>query len=262
MEEDGAIFLDLELPEGALLRWEPVAEPVPGAEHPNTYGAVWYAARGEAIARDGGAVIGWTPENGLGIPAVPVTANAGGGLSDGGGLRFEREVNAGLVAENALVDARHFTVAVRFESPEHEARTLVTLNPGAHDNYLFLSEKEGTLIWEDEDATAGVRMPSRAGAQWVAASYALGALSLSRADEGGDFEDVQSGPASLSLAAAMAGASDLFIGCRSHRKGIVKTLGASVIHDILFWIDADCLATPEGRGMLTAACRHVEGADA
>lgn len=35
----------------------------------------------------------------------------------------------------------------------------------------------------------------------------------------------------------LGGAAELFIGCRSHRSGLAKTLGSARISDVIYWPD-------------------------
>jgi len=51
--------------------------------------------------------------------------------------------------------------------------------------------------------------------------------------------------------------ADLFIGCRSHRKGILKTLGTSVVHDVLIWLD-HAASTPAALEQVARTCRYAE----
>jgi hypothetical protein len=57
----------------------------------------------------------------------------------------------------------------------------------------------------------------------------------------------------------LAHAADFFIGCRSNRAGLAKTLGASQLHEVLFWPDR-CLPGSEDADSLAALealDRHV-----
>jgi hypothetical protein len=57
----------------------------------------------------------------------------------------------------------------------------------------------------------------------------------------------------------MAHPADFFIGCRSNRAGLAKTLGASRLHEVLFWPDR-CLpgsTDPEDQAALAALEAHV-----
>jgi len=56
----------------------------------------------------------------------------------------------------------------------------------------------------------------------------------------------------------LAHQADFFIGCRSNRAGLAKTLGQSRLHEVLFWPDRALLGTqePEDRAALEALRRH------
>jgi hypothetical protein len=256
------IFIDIDLPDRVILREAPVVDAPKAAanQHPNDTDAIWYRGHAGAVALDpSGAIAVWTPENALGNPARPAEPNEGHArLAAGGGVGYIREVNGGFVVDAALVDAEQFCCAVRLTSPEGQARTLVTLNPPDGDNYLFLSEKDGLLEWRDDAGSVEVTVPSPGAQMWVLVGYDHGKLSLTAAKRGAKLPPSQTSPdASAGLATALSGATDLFIGCRSHRKGILKTLGHSVIHDVLFWLDT-AGTTPAAMDKITQACRFVE----
>jgi hypothetical protein len=261
MEEDRPILVDIDVPDAVLLPLQH-APAAPEMRHPNDCDAVWYRAHASALTIKDGAVAAWRPENGLGADALPVKPNENNGaVSEGGGIVFLKETNCGYVAAAALVETHNFCCAVRLLSPEGEARTLITINPDS-DTYLFLAEKDGQVIWQDQSDSVGIALPAPGSEYWVAAGYSDGQLSLAVAEPGAPFGDaVQSTTPSTALENAMAGVNDLFIGCRSHRKGIVKTLGQSTIFDILLWIDRNPLS--EDPAALAAACRFAEtGEDA
>lgn len=261
MQQDGAYFVDLELPEAALLKRDGGAQSsAPAARAPSDCGAIWYRGQAGAMAYDSaGRIQSWMSE--AGETAYPVRPNqGGGGVHPSGGMAFETGINGGFVLEDALPQTGAFTCAVRFESPGGEARTLVTINPKDQDNYLFLSEKNGEITWQGQKGMGMVECPGQRGAVWALASFSHGQLCLTVAAEGVPFPPALSARADgPGLAESLSGPSDLFIGCRSHRKGILKTLGQSRIHDVLLWPDLSCL-TPDGlpHDDLLAACRHAE----
>ena len=261
MDNFAPLFVDIDLPDAVLLRDAPAptvaATP---AMHPNDAEAIWYRGHQAAMTlSEGGAITVWTPENGLGIAARPAKPNQDHARpAPGGGIVYIREVNGGFVVEAAVVEAEKFCCALRITSPEAQARTLITLNPAGGDNYLFLSEKDGVLEWRDDAGSVEVSLPAPGPDMWVLAGYDHGKLSLTATKTGAHFPAPQISPeASTSLNTALNGPNDLFIGCRSHRKGILKTLGSSVIHDVLFWLDT-AGTTPDALDKITQACRFVE----
>lgn len=262
MDKFEPIFLDIDLPKRVILREAPVVEEpkAPASQHPNETDAIWYRGHAGAMTLDpSGAIAVWTPENALGLPARPAEPNDGHArLAARGGVGYIREVNGGFAVDAALVEAEQFCCAVRLTSPEGQARTLVTLNPPEGDNYLFLSEKDGLLEWRDDAGSVEVTLPSPGAQMWVLVGYEHGKLSLTAAKPGAKLPPPQTSvEAGADLATALSGVSDLFIGCRSHRKGILKTLGHSVIHDVLFWLDT-AGTTPAALDKITQACRFVE----
>ena len=262
MDKFSALYVDLDLPDAVLLRDAPVQKlpQVAAMQHPNDTDAIWYRGHGAALTLDAsGAIMAWTPENGLGSPARPAAPNDGHARPNpGGGIAYIREVNSGFVVEAALVEAETFCCAIRLQSPQGQARTIVTFNPPDGNNYLFLFEKDGLLEWRDDAGSVEVTLPAPGGTFWVLVGYDHGKISLLAAKPGAKFPQAQTSPdASEALAMALEGASDMFIGCRSHRKGILKTLGHCVIHDVLLWLDT-APTTPEALEKITQACRFVE----
>lgn len=262
MADFDPLYVDVDLPDRVLLQETPLPDLPKAAAtlHPNDADAVWYRGCDSAMTLDpNGAIAVWTPENRLGTVARPAEPNLGNArLAPQGGVAFIRELNGGFAIDAALVDAEEFCFAVRVTSPEGQARTLVTVNPPDGDNYLFLSEKDGLLEWRDDAGSVEATLPAPGGAFWVVVGYDQGKISLTAAKPGAKFPAPKTSlDASEALARALSGASDLFIGCRSHRKGIVKTLGHSVIHDVLFWLDT-AGTTPAEMDKITQACRFVE----
>jgi hypothetical protein len=240
MKPTAAHFVDIEVPEAVLLPVQGLS--LANAIDQSTCGAVWYHASRDALTFDAeGAVTSWRPQDSVGISASPAEPNAGNlKVAQAGGLAFQSKINAGMVVPEAMVEPTSFTLAVRFTSEDGEARSLLTVNPNDHDTYLFLSEREGLVSWQDQQDEVNLSVPSPVAGGWVIGGYHEGVLSLATAPFGGAVSNpIRSSMPSGEIKAAMKGASDLFIGCRSHRKGILKTLGASRIHDILLWVDQD-----------------------
>lgn len=256
MEIPAPHFVDIEVPNAVLLvNDKPSLETV----HPNDSGAVWYRADESSLHRNSsGAVQKWSPQKALGVEAVQAKPNDDNlRLSEKGGLCFEREVNAGLVVSDALVDPTSFSCAIRYASDYGDARTLLTVNPNEHDSYLFLSEKDGKISWQDQKGQSEVLMPAPKGGGWIIAGYDAGALSLTIAALGSDVvQPVSSDTLKSEIATDFQGASDVFFGCRSHRKGITKTLGSSRVMDVLLWIDQDVCSRETKQ--INAVLRHCE----
>lgn len=251
MGQGDAYFVDIAVPDAVLLDTKLAVQP---RRSPLEYGAVWYRAHhASSVIQD------WTPEQGLGAVAYPVKPSETGACRHpDGGIAFTTAKNTGLVAEGALSQTQAFTCAVRFDSRDGEARTLVTINPTDADNYLFLNEKEGELTWQDQKGSVAVAIPSPPTPAWVVVGYDAGRLSIAACQEGQRLAPlVTSAAQNPKLSADLSGSSDLFIGCRSHRKGILKTLGTSRIMDVLLWSDSFVLA-PGAATELNAVCRYAE----
>ena len=260
MQDITPLYVDIDLPEGALLRDDAAQASVVDACHPNDAQAIWYHAHAPAMTFNAQkAMTQWAAENGLGTPARPVDPNDDNAtLLEGGGVAFTRGVNCGFVVDAALVEQDCFCLAIRVTSPDAEARSLLTVNPDASDNYLFLSESEGRLIWRDDAGMVEVSIPAPGKDYWVLAGFDKGQLHLTAAPVGDVFPIPQkSTRPSAELAAELNGVADLFIGCRSHRKGILKTLGTSVVHDVLIWLDHGA-STPAALEQVARACRYAE----
>lgn len=256
METESPFFVDVEVPDAVLLSENTGVCP---SLHPNECDAVWYRGDlGSVTCDKDGAVQEWSPQNGLGMVAVPVKPNQNSlRIASGGGLQFDREVNSGLVIGEALIEAAQFSCAVRFSSQLGDARTLLTINPTDRDNYLFLAEKDGRVNWQDQNETVSLSLPSPKGGGWIIAGFDKGKLSLSVADEGQDCaKAIDTKFYNAELSQDFDGINDVFIGCRSHRKGILKTLGTSCLHDVLLWIDQDFCNTDLVR--LQSIFRHCE----
>lgn len=243
------ITLDTTLPEGALLPSEPVS-PAPPC-NPVDVGAFWFAACAPGLT---GTQWQCFPMDGpVAQPAEPHIGHLD--LVDTGGLRFTGGTNSGWVVDALINDLQDVTLALRIESAG-EARSLATLNPKKSDTYLFLAEKGGELIWQEDHGQADPLIrPANSGKRWVLASYSKGVLSLA---EGIPTAPLPPSNWSEGLADRMTGPIDLFIGCRSHRKGIQKTLGDFVLHDLLIWPDQDCLTQADPLSRLTSACQFID----
>lgn len=196
-------------------------------------GASWYLAEPDALECGEDLVItGWRSQTG-GPMATPVAPNLLHSRYETSavlaGLRFVAETNCGFTVPAITGDAARFSVAVRYAARPGAMRTLLTLNLATQRNYLFLTEAEGQISFKSQDNSGGVAVPCADGAdaRWVVAGYSGGQYFLSLA--GGAV--VSSGPQTSDI----GGAGDLFIGCRSHRAGLLKTLGDGVIAEVLYW---------------------------
>lgn len=232
------LYVDMDLPKGALL-------PDPGAaENP---GGIVFDAAGLVFAEE--VVTGWCDLTGMRL-ARPAAPNEGHARQETLGarpvLRLRDGVNCGFALEELALEAPRFSVAVMFVSPMGRASTLMTLNPREGRDYLFLSEADGAVELKFRDGVAGLTRPT---------AHSEGRFTLVCASvEGGKMKLAVNGetPSGLAVPSGLeAGFHDLFIGCRSDRAGIKKTLGEAQIARLWIWPGEDVF-TGETYGKLTA----------
>ena len=232
------ITLDTDLPDGALIGSERSRFATAMAEQ----GAVWF--RGDWTSFDvddaTGVISGWHSTD-RSLTATPTDPNQGHGLladtGDYAGLRCVPEVNCGLVAKEITQSAGTFTMAVVYRpSEEAPSKTLLTLNTGysggsdAESNYLFLSDAGDFFTVKDVRGAVELVVPVTSrpdGLRMAVVTLSGDQLALA---ENLDAPQVVTG-----ADAGMRTAADLFIGCRSHRSGLKKTLGGATIVEVMFW---------------------------
>ena len=217
------LILDADLPEAALL----------GAEAPalaaaiTSVGGSWYQAAPDWVALDDGAITEWRPRAGQGL-ALPAQPNRGTGKLDPVGLRLIPSTNCGFCIEGAATEAAEFSFAVLCRPGAEELRTLLTLNLHDARNYLFLSHQAGQVSFKSQSESGEVSLPMASGTDpLLIAGFSRGRFFLR---VGGELAQSATPPDT-----AITGAADLFIGCRSHREGLPKTLGDGHIAQIFFW---------------------------
>lgn len=216
------LILDADLPEAALL----------GAEAPalaaalSAVGGSWYQAAPDWMALDGEAIAEWRPRAGQGL-ALPAQPNRGNGKLTPAGLRLIPATNCGFCIADAAADAADFSFAVLCQPGAEELRTLLTLNLQDARNYLFLSHQSGQVAFKSQSDSGEVSLPMPPGRALLIAGFSRGRFFL-RA--GGEVAQSATPPDT-----AITGPADLFIGCRSHREGLPKTLGDGHIAQVFFW---------------------------
>lgn len=167
------------------------------------------------------------------------------------GLMLTEGVHCGLWLARATRASCRFSAAVIYSAPEGDPRTLLSLNTGQEHNLIFLSDADGQLSLRDRATGSGmdIALPAESMRPRLAIlSYDGRELALHGANR------------TVKSAANLPGLDrpgDLFVGCRSNRRGLLKTLGRSVIHDVLFWHDRAILleATPV-TGLQTLIARY------
>jgi hypothetical protein len=201
--------------------------------------AIWFEGRADQFTEGGDSGSAWRSR--AGVDAVPTNANKQGidrvPWCDHAGLRCQTGVHCGLVAPEVARDAHHFSMAVIYlPDPEASAQTLLTVNTGYRGgdrkkgNYLFLSDDGAQYTLKDTKGSVSLEMPATAPPdrpRMLIATLSGGRLALQ--ENRNAIAQIKGVPPD------MTGMADLFIGCRSHRSGLQKTLGSSVILDVLFW---------------------------
>lgn len=237
--------LDQDLPAGALLDSARAEFRATLA----TSSVLWFEGVEDAFQIDPktSAVEAWNSTD-KSRSAFPTEPNEGNGLlAEAGdiiGLQCKPTKHCGLVASNITSNASRFTMAVIYLPPETGgARTLLTVNTGYNGgpsdeaNYLFLSD--GADEFTVKDTTGAVEITAPVTSKQNAPRMAIVTLSghqLSLA------ENLNAPMTVQGTDPGMAAGADLFIGCRSQRKGLQKTLGGAIILDVIFWPDHALLA--------------------
>ena len=214
-------------------------------------GGVWFHGDTDHVLKDGDLVAGWRAQDARSI-AVPTAPNAGASHYDldRAGFVFQSGLHCGFTLPNAVAKIDRFTAVIVYSVFQDEARSLFSLNTGASNAMIFLSEADGKLFAKDRAGSIEISLPAPprySQNQMVILSFDRRRLFLWA---GGEMVSAAGRPEGLDAAA------DLFIGCRSNRAGLVKTLGASVIHDLMFWPDRVLLSSTDARDMATLAAVH------
>lgn len=216
-------------------------------------GGARFVAREADLLRTGEAVTGWREERGatVALPAGPNSGNSRFDPGPPGALICREGENCGFTLPGFAAEVEAFTVAVIYRS-QGEARTLASVFTGQTRNMIFLAERDGVVQVADRQATVGVALPLRPGRGARLALMGYDGRSLRLGLDGQWAEAAAAIP-------GLAHQADFFIGCRSNRAGLAKTLGASRLHEVLFWPDR-CLPgsdDPEDRAALALLTAHV-----
>lgn len=216
-------------------------------------GGIWFHGDPDHVLIDETGVTGWRAlGDGPEIVAQPTLPNDKNSQFDiaQSAFVFRTALHCGLTLPNAVPSIRKFTAAVIFASPVEPARSLFALNTGASNDMIFLSEAEGEVFAQDRQGAIRVALPAAARSaakQLVILSYENRKLSLWA---GGKLAQHSGRPIGLDAPA------DLFIGCRSNKSGLSKTLGASCIFDVMFWPDRALLNGSDPTDHATLALLH------
>ncbi|MCC7322086.1 MAG: hypothetical protein IT542_14040 [Rubellimicrobium sp.] len=220
------------LPEGALLDRDALRL---GRAVAETCGH-WFRASAAACLTDGAThdapVTAWQSTDGSALlrPSEPNGGNTRLAVAPRPGLVLREGVHCGLwLAGATRQTSRRFSAAVIYSAPAGDPRTLLSLSTGQDQNLVFLSDADGQLSLHDRATGSGmdIAQPARAtGPHLAILSHDGRELALQGAGR------------TLRVTADLPGMDrpgDLFVGCRSNRRGLLKTLGQAVIHDVFFW---------------------------
>ena len=241
--------LAAKLPPGALVGGEDALL----AEAVLASGGARFIAREGDLVRDGGRITGWR-DSVLAVEAAAAGPNSGNSRFEGGALVCQDGVNCGFTLPGFAPEVEAFTVAVIYRS-QGEAKTLASVFTGQANNMIFLTETEGRVLAKDKSSTVEVALPVPAAgaAKLVVLGYDGHSLRLTV----GEREAVV-----RASVPGLAHQADFFIGCRSNRAGLAKTLGQSRLHEVLFWPDRALPGSSEAgdRATLAALRRHFRWA--
>lgn len=157
--------------------------------------------------------------------------------SQGGGIEFISGKHCGFYLSNVTLNAQKWSCALRFEAPQNSARTLLTLNSGTVDNYMFLQQIMGQVIFKDQKSTLEITAAQDPTSRPVTTLYA--AFSDQRL-----WLRVDKGPVQTTGTRAdipLTNPLTLYIGCRSNKARLLKTLGHFFLHDAILWPDTNIL---------------------
>ncbi|WP_309667971.1 hypothetical protein [Tabrizicola sp.] len=210
----------------------------------------WFAAREDRILRDGDRITGWR-EASDGVDAMCTEPNTGNSQFDPGpptALLLSPGVHCGFVVPDFTPEVESFTAAVIYTSPANAAKTLFAVSTGKTNNLIFLSESDGMLFAKDRENTALAEVPVPANptqARLAILTFSGRRLVLQTAGKTINAEGTLPG---------MAHPGHFFIGCRSNRSGLTKTLGLARLHDVVFWPDRALLGSsdPDDTAALSA----------
>lgn len=215
-------------------------------------GGARFIARAGDVVMSNGSITGWREAH-MAIEAAVAGPNTGNSRFEPGppgALVCQDEVNCGFTLPGFAPEVEAFTVAILYRS-QGEAKTLASVFTGQAHNMIFLSEGDGVILAKDKMSTVEVSLPVPKGPE--AKLVVLGFDGRSLRLQLGEEEAAASGSVP-----GLNHQADFFIGCRSNRGGLAKTLGRSQLHEVLFWPDR-CLpgsTDPEDQAALATLRRY------
>jgi len=237
------------LPPGALVGGEERAL----ARAMGRSGGARFVAREADILLTDGRITGWREARGA-VVAGPSAPNTGNSRFDAGppaALLCLEGQNCGFVLPAFAPRVEAFTAAVIYHS-EGDARTLLSVSTGQPNNLIFLTENDGRLAALDRAGTVSVSRSVAPTGGVRAAILGFDGRALRLASGGERAEAAAQVP-------GLEHPADFFIGCRSNRPGLAKTLGQSRLHEVMFWPDRSILgsAAVEDVAVLAALDRYL-----
>ena len=193
-------------------------------------GGLWFTAHPDDVLVDADVISGWRAQTGGAIlrPAAP---NQGGTLFDTGAPAFvlRSAIHGGFTLAQASPTASCFTAAIIFATPDDDARTLLSLKIQTANEMIFLSESDGQIFAKDRAGTVSAALPSpQRHPAWRMAIVSYSGRALHLWADGASAAGHGNAP-------HLAQPADLFVGCRSNRPGLAKTLGSARLRDVMFW---------------------------
>lgn len=211
-------------------------------------GGARFIAREEDLLRQDGKITGWREARGA-VELATTEPNAGQSRFDPGppgALLFEDGKHCGFVLSAYAPKVSPFTAAIIYRSAG-AAKTLLSVSTGQSNNLIFLSEGEGRLLLKDRESTVEVSLPlsgSPDQARMAVIGFDGRGLSLECGGRKAEARGALPG---------LAHPADLFIGCRSNRPGLLKMLGTSRLHEVMFWPDRALLGSSEAESVAALA---------
>ena len=243
------LHITTRLPQGALVGGEERAL----AQLLVQTGAARFVARAADVLTPDGRITGWREARGA-VIAEPSGPNTGNSRFDEGpptALLCEEGRNCGFTLPAFAPRVEAFAAAILYTS-QGNARTLLSVSTGQANNLIFLSEGEGRLSLQDRSGTVAVALPTGTGAGVRCAVIGFDGRTLWLANGGRVVS-------ASGVVPGMDHPADFFIGCRSNRPGLQKTLGQSRLHEVMFWPDRALLGSDAAadRQMLAALDRYL-----
>lgn len=230
-----ALFYPGRLPEAALVRINP-----PAVHDPAGPAVVWLDAGSGVMLSNAGRVVAWAAKGGA-ATALPVPGNASGTSfqNDPPALHFVAGENGGLRLSDAIAQGATVTFGLIVTPDLPEARTLLSLQPLGRGDYVFLSLEGMALRLARKGADGALAVT-------LSPDSRVPLLILCALSGGTARLSVNGGPAISGTLAVDSGAADLFIGCRTGRKGMTNKLGGFDLSDVLVWPGQDLLGGEAG----------------